>query len=77
MGVGVLVGVIVGVGVLVGVIVGVGVLVGVGVGVGVDVGGIRLGIGLFSPGLQHKSIRLKDSITLINNFFLLGKIISP
>ena len=47
------------------------------VGVGVGDGGNALGIGLFSPGLQHKLSRLKESIILINNFFLLGKIISP
>ena len=60
-----------------GVFVGVTVGVGVCVGVAVSVGGIGLGIGLFSLGLQHKLTRLKDSVILMNNFFLLGSIISP
>ena len=80
LGVTEIVGVTLGVTEIVGVIEGV--TVGVTVFVGFGVGGIGDGTGEIPPplpllGLQHNSVRLKDSVILMNNFFLLGSIISP
>lgn len=73
--VGVIDGVTVFVGVIDGVTVGVEVLVGVGVGVTLDGVGVG-GTGEIPPplpllGLQHNSVRLKDSVILMNSFFFL------